>query len=70
MTQLVAHVADSALHSIGHEIVRKVRTNLIKEGTNEIDEHNPSNITAIDSCTGYSLGHIQQILRQFCDGKP
>ena len=70
MTKLIAHVANGALHSIGHEIVRKVRTNLIKKGTNKVEQHDPSNIAAIDGCTGDSLGHIQQILRQFCNGKP
>ena len=69
MTELIAHVTNGALHSIGHEIIRKVRTNLIKEGTNKVEQHNPSHIAAIDGCTGYSFGYIQQILRQFCNGK-
>ena len=70
MTELIAHIANGALHSIGHKIVREISTNLIDEGTNKVKQHNPSHIAAIDGCTGYSLGHIQQILRQLCDSKP
>ncbi|KXT81411.1 hypothetical protein STRDD11_02054 [Streptococcus sp. DD11] len=62
--EFIAQIPNHLLHSIGHEIIGIIGSNLIKQGSDKIEQHNPGYIAGVQLRASDTIGHIQQILGQ------